>query len=156
MATFTTVPLGFTDKQAVFRLAGTPAQSNTISGPSPSLSSWLFATISWVRGSSTLSWMIRSFSPLSSCTFEIKRHLPAPKSLAKACLTDEISDTMTLPTPRARRHWTTARPMGPPPKTRTTEDVVKGEAEIACHATDSGSTNAVAFSQESLLDRWPK
>ena len=35
-----------------------------------------------------------------------------------------------------------ARPMGPPPRTKTIESRVKGAAEIACHATLKGSTRA--------------
>lgn len=40
-------------------------------------------------------------------------------------------------------HWITAKPMGPPPRTRTLSPSWRGEAETACHATARGSTRAV-------------
>jgi hypothetical protein len=45
-------------------------------------------------------------------------------------------------TPFATKHCTTANPIGPPPRTRTVSDNKSGAADIACHATDSGSTSA--------------
>jgi hypothetical protein len=52
--------------------------------------------------------------------------------------------------PWATRTWTTARPMGPPPRTRTEALVApmsrSGDAETACQATERGSTSAVVLS----------
>jgi hypothetical protein len=60
--------------------------------------------------------------------------------------------------PWATRTWTTARPMGPPPRTRTEAFLApmsrSGDAETACQATERGSTSAVVLLVFALYRGW--
>ena len=49
---------------------------------------------------------------------------------------------MIFSQPLTFKHWITARPIGPPPRTRTESPFLKGLILMACHATAIGSTSA--------------
>ena len=121
IATLTTVPLGLTDSAADLMLAGTPAQSRATFGPWPLQISLHFLTTSSFVGS--MIWV-------------------APKCSAYSCLCFATSATMMMSAPRALRHWTTPRPMGPAPRTSALSPFWMSYWSTACQATARGSTSA--------------
>merc|ERR1711881_406127 len=64
------------------------------------------------------------------------------KLLCELLSPSAISETMISSTPFAFRASTTARPIGPPPSTRTESSLETSPTLTACHETESGSTSA--------------
>lgn len=77
----------------------------------------------------------------------------APKSRANCLRAVAISETIILEAPFARRVWSTARPIGPPPRMRTLWPGEKLDMFTACQATARGSINA-PISRGTLSGRW--
>lgn len=126
IAILTRVPLARTDRMAWSRPACTPAASNATFTPEPSHSSRTLAIMSSLVGSST-QW--------------------APNCFAYSRRRDATSETMIFLAPLATSVWSTASPIGPPPRIRTESPFLKGLVFTACHATANGSTRANFKSQ---------